>query len=235
MTTIKLPEKLKVGVFLRRLNRFMVEAQLGDRKVLAHLPNSGRLVTVLTQNAAAFLQEQRRVGRKSNYDLFAVKHSGVPIIVDTRFSTVAAQKAIQQGLFQALKDYEVVRQNVKVNHSLLDLLLRRGAKQFFLEIKCVTHVVNEVAMFPDAPTLRGRKHIKTLMKLAEKGFDGGLLFSVQRPDAESIRPYRETDPLLAHLLKEATKMGIRIFTQTLVFKPPNLVEVKTNLPAFSFD
>jgi len=233
MTTIKLPEKLKAGVFLRRLNRFLVEAQLGGNQVLAHLPNSGRLVTVLVPGAKAFLQQKRRVERKSNYNLFAIKHSGVPIIVDTRFSTVAAQKTIQQDLFKALKGYSVVRQNVKVGHSLLDLLLQRDAKQFFLEVKCVTHVVDEVAMFPDAPTLRGRKHIRTLMGLVEQGSDAGILFSVQRPDAKRIRPYREIDPLFTQLLKEATRMGVKVFTQTLIFKPPNSVEVKTNLPLFS--
>jgi len=212
----------------------MVETRLNGKHVLAHLPNSGRLATVLIPEATAFLKEQHSAGRKSSHDLFAVEHSSVPIIVDTRFSTVAAQKAIRQGLFKSLKGYHIVRQNAKANHSLLDLLLQRGAKQFFLEIKCVTHVVNGVAMFPDAPTLRGRKHVETLMKLVEQGFDAGLLFSVQRPDAKSIRPYHEMDPLFAQLLREATRKGVRVFTQTLAFKPPNLVEVKTNLPIFSF-
>jgi len=235
MALIRLRSKLERGVFLRRINRFLVEAELDDEHVLAHLPNSGRLATVLAPEATAFLKEQRSLGRKSGYDLFAVEHSGMPIIVDTHFSTVAAQKAIEQALFTSLKGYAVVRQNVKVNHSLLDLLLKRGAEQFFLEIKCVTHVVKGVAMFPDAPTLRGRRHIETLMRLAEHGFDAGILFSVQRPDAKRIRPYREMDPLFAQLLREATKIGVRVFTQTLVFKPPNLVEVKTNLPIFSFE
>lgn len=235
MKFIRLRSKLEKGVFLRRINRFLVEAKLDGNRVLAHLPNSGRLVNVLIPEARAFLKEQRSSGRKSGYDLFAVEHSGVPIIVDTRFSTIAAQKVIQQGLFTSLKGYGVVRQNVKVNHSLLDLLLMRGAKQFFLEIKCVTHVVDGVAMFPDAPTLRGRKHIKTLTRLVEQGLDAGVLFSVQRPDAKRIRPYREMDLLFAQLLREATEKGLKVFTQTLVFKPPNSVEVKTNLPHFLFD
>jgi len=231
MTLIKLREKLKVGVFLRRLNRFMVEAQLGDSRVLAHLPNSGRLVTVLVPEATAFLQEQSRVGRKSNYDLFAVEHSGVPIIVDTRFSTIAAKTAIEEGLFDSLRGFHFFRSNVRVDHSLLDLLLRSNEHQFFLEIKCVTHVVNGVAMFPDAPTLRGRKHLKTLMGLTEKGIDAGLLFSVQRPDAKRIRPYHEMDPLFSKLLREAREKGVKVFTQTLTFKPPDTVEVKANSPS----
>jgi len=235
MTTIKLEEKPKVGVFLRRLNRFLVEAKIGGKNVLAHLPNSGRLKTVLVPMATAFLQEQPRVGRKSNYDLFAIEHSGVPIIVDTRFSTVAAKTAVDKGLLDSLRGFRFFRSNVKVNHSLLDLLLQRRAEQFFLEIKCVTHAVDGVAMFPDAPTLRGRRHVKTLMGLVERGFYAGILFSVQRPDVKRIRPYSEMDPLFTQLIKEATVKGVRVFTQTLVFKPPNSVEVKTNMPVFSFN
>jgi len=233
MTTIKLREKLKAGFFLRRLNRFMVEAQLDGNRVLAHLPNSGRLVTVLVPNATAFLQKRQRLGRKSNYDLFAVDRSGVPIIVDTRFSTTAAKTAIEEDFFNSLKGFRVLRSNVKVNHSLLDLLLQKGKRHFFLEIKCVTHVVDGVAMFPDAPTLRGRKHLQTLMTLASQGFDAGILFSVQRPDAKTIRPYHEMDPQFSRLLRQATEKGVRVFTQTLVFKCPNKVEVRVNSPVFS--
>jgi len=209
----------------------MVEVQLGDKCVLAHLPNSGRLVTVLVPEATAFLQEQSRVGRKSSYDLFAVEHSGVSAIVDTRFSVSATKTAIKEGLFDSLRGFRVFRSNVRVNNSLLDLLLRSDERQFFLEIKCVTHVVDGVAMFPDAPTLRGRKHLKTLMGLVEHGFDAGLLFSVQRPDARRIRPYHEMDQLFSKLLREAEEKGVKVFTQTLNFKPPDTVEVKANSPS----
>jgi len=180
-----------------------------------------------------FLEEQSPVGRKSSYDLFAVEHSSVPIIVDTRFSTIAAKTAIEEGLFNSLRDFHVVRSNVRVNHSLLDLLLQSGECRFSLEIKCVTHVVNGMAMFPDAPTLRGRKHIKTLMGLVKQGFDAGILFSVQRPDAKIMKPYHEMDPLFSQLLREATEKGVKVFTQTLTFKPPDRVEIKANSPTFS--
>jgi len=233
MTLIRLQGRIEAGVFLKRLNRFLVEAELDGRLVVAHLPNSGRLATVLVHNATAFLVEQSRIGRKSDYDLFAVEHSGIAIIVDTRFSTVATQTAIEDGQFSLLRGYKVARQNARANNALLDLLLERDAQQFFLEIKCVTHVVNGVAMFPDAPTQRGRKHLKTLINLTKQGFDAGVLFSVQRPDAEKIMPYRQMDPLFAQLLEEAIKNGVKIFTQKLIYKSPNTVEIVSNSPEFS--
>lgn len=87
----------------------------------------------------------------------------------------------------------------------------------------------------DEPILRGREHIKTLTALVEQGFDAGLLFSVQRPDAKRIMSYHEMDPLFSQLLREATDKGVKVFTQTLIFKPPDMVEVKANTPAFSLD
>lgn len=231
---LELEGKLEAGVFLGRLNRFLAEVKLDNKRVLAHLPNSGRLVTVLIPEATAFLRKQRRVGRKSGYDLFAVEHSGVPIIVDTRFSTVASRVAIEKGRFEPLKGYSVAKQNARVDHSLIDLLLKKGRQQFFLEIKCVTHVVDHVAMFPDAPTIRGRKHLVTLMKLAESGTAAGVLFSVQRPDAKKIRPYHEMDFEFSKLLRKAAEKGVYIFTQTLTFKPPSIIALKSNSPNFSF-
>ncbi|MFQ6074457.1 MAG: DNA/RNA nuclease SfsA, partial [Candidatus Bathyarchaeia archaeon] len=195
MALIRLRERFEKGVFLSRLNRFMVEVEVHGETALAHLPNSGRLLTVLAPNAEVYLVRRKRTGRKSGYDLFAVQRSHVPIIVDTRFSSVAARTSVQKGLIKSLKGYRVVKENVRANGSFLDLLLQRDEQKFFLEIKCVTHVVNGVAMFPDAPTKRGRKHVNTLMHLVEQGYDSGIFFSVQRPDAERIRPYREMDPL----------------------------------------
>ena len=89
-------------------------------------------------------------------------------------------------------------------------------------------------MFPDAPTKRGRKHVSTLMRLVEQGYDSGVLFSVQRPDAEKIRPYREIDPMFEQILREAVEKGVKVFTEMLVFKPSGVVELKTDFPPFSF-
>jgi sugar fermentation stimulation protein A len=233
MALIRLQEKFEKGIFLRRLNRFMVEVKVHGKTALAHLPNSGRLLTVLVPNAEAYLVKRQRIRRKSSYDLFAVQHSHVPIIVDTRFSSVVARASVQKGLIKSLRGYRVVKENVRVNSSLLDLLLQRGKQKFFLEIKCVTHVKDKVAMFPDAPTKRGRKHVNTLIRLAEQGYDTGILFSVQRPDAEKIRPCREMDPLFEQLLRKAVEKGVKVLTEMLIFKPSGMVELKANFPPFS--
>jgi len=230
MASVKILERLETGTFLRRINRFMVEVELRGNKVLAHLPNSGRLHTVLVPQANVFLQSRRHNGRKSAYDLFAVDCLGVPVIVDTRFSTLAAKMAIEEKALPLLEDYQVVGENVKVNHARLDFLLQRGDHRFFLEVKCVTQVVDNIAMFPDAPTTRGRKHLYILLNFAQKGFDTGILFSVQRSDANAITPNWEIDPAFSKLLHKAVGKGVMVFTQMLIFQPPDAAELRPNVP-----
>lgn len=212
----------------------MVEVGVHGKTALVHLPNSGRLLTVLVPSSEVYLVRRQSIERKSSYDLFAVRRSHVPIIVDTRYSSVAAKLSVQKGLIKSLKGYHVVKKNVRINDSLLDLLLQRGKKKFFLEIKCVTHVEDKVAMFPDAPTKRGRRHVNTLIRLAMQDYDSGILFSVQRSDAEKIKPYGEIDPLFDQLLRKAVRKGVKVFTEMLISKPYGTVELKTDFPPFSF-
>jgi sugar fermentation stimulation protein A len=234
MMSIKLEEKFQIGTFLERINRFMVKIELDGKEVLAHLPNSGRLSAVLFSSSKAFLLERCKPERKSRFDLFAIEKGNIPIIVDTRFSNFAAKKVVEQGVHSLLKGYKVAKENVQVNNSRLDMLLQRGTNDFFIEVKSVTHVVNYVALFPDAPTLRGRRHISHLIKLAEQGYNAAILFSVQRPDARILKPNRETDPEFAALLKKAIDNHVEILVHTLVFNYGKhaTVEIVPNAPQF---
>jgi sugar fermentation stimulation protein A len=158
----------------------------------------------------------------------------IPIIVDTWFSNFAAKKAVEQEVYSLLKGYTVAKENVQVNNSRLDMLLQQGTNDFFIEVKSVTHVVNDAALFPDAPTSRGRRHLHHLIKLAEQGHNAAILFSVQRPDARILKPNRETDPEFATLLKKAIDNHVEILVYTLVFNYGKhaTVEIVPNAPQF---
>ncbi|MBX5326925.1 MAG: DNA/RNA nuclease SfsA [Candidatus Bathyarchaeia archaeon] len=236
MASIAFRENFEVGVFLERVNRFTVRVRLLDEDVLAHLPNSGRLNTVLMPGSVAFLIPKNKPDRKTRFDLFAVERDKIPIIVDTRFSSFAARKTVEWEMHERLRGFKVVKENVAVNNSRLDMLLQSGTRQFFLEVKSVTHVINGVALFPDAPTQRGRKHLRHLMELREQGRQTGVLFSVQRPDAKALQPNREVDPEFAMLLRKAVNEGLQVFSQTLLFRygaHPS-VKIKVDVPMFRF-
>jgi len=224
-----------LGTFQQRLNRFMTLVEVNHEKVSAHLSNSGRLSTVLSSGTTVYLRKPPvNPKRRSRFDLFAVQHSGITTIVDAIFSNTLAETAFERELFEELAGYRVAKKNVKVNSANLDLMLEKNSNRFFLEVKSVTHVIDNVALFPDAPTARGRKHVQHLIKLSEEGLNTGILFSVQRPDAKILKPNYEVDPLFAELLREAAGKNVKILTLQSLFKPPNVIELESNAPVFSF-
>jgi len=95
--TVKLGFKLLKGKFNKRINRFLAEIELNNRKILAHLPNSGRMLTVLSPGCEAYVKEENALNRKTKYTMFAVKREKIPIIVDTRF----ANKLLKCSLIEA--------------------------------------------------------------------------------------------------------------------------------------
>jgi len=231
--TVKLGFKLLKGKFNKRMNRFLAEIELNNRKVLAHLPNSGRMLTVLSPGCEAYVKTENALNRKTKYTMFAVKREKIPIIVNTRFANKVVKMLIDRSLFPPLRKYRVLKENVLKNNSRIDFLLGRNGQRFYLEVKSVSYVINGVAMFPDAPTVRGRKHVETLIKCLREGSNAGILFAVQRPDAEKLRPCHEIDPKFSELIAKAVKNGVKIFTQTLIFRPIDSVEIALHKPVFN--
>lgn len=218
---------LLTGKFLRRLNKFMVLASIDHEEVYAHLPNSGRLTTVLYAGETAYFRRRKaRAGVKSTYSMFAVQRGAISIIVDAQFSNFLAETAIKAGLIHDLTGYRIVKKNFKPDkHSRvrLDFAAEKGSEVFYIEVKCVTHTIDSVALFPDAPTYRGRQHITELIMLLKRGFKSGLIFSVQRPDALIVKPNFEVDPGFAALLERAVLNGLKVFTIKSTFKPPKTI------------
>ncbi|MCX8171269.1 MAG: DNA/RNA nuclease SfsA [Candidatus Bathyarchaeota archaeon] len=220
---ITLDFDLVAGKFLRRLNRFTALAKVNSEEVYAHLPNSGRLTTALNSGETAYFRMRKaRAGEKSVYSMFAIQYGAVPIIVDAQFSNFLAETAIKAGLIHDLAGYSIIKRNFrpdKRSKVRLDFAAEKSSELFYIEVKCVTHVVDSTALFPDAPTRRGRQHIIELTALLERGFKSGLIFSVQRPDAHIVKPNLEVDPEFAVLLENALLKGLKIFTIKSTFKP----------------
>ncbi len=236
-TEISIDFNLVLGRIIQRLNRFMVLVEVNNEKTCAHLPNSGRLLTILHPGNTAFLRKyDRRPWRKSIYSVFAVKHENIMVIVDAQFSNILVKKAIKHGLFSDLSDYKITKENFKIESSnvKLDFMLMKDSKKFYIEVKSVTHVVDNIALFPDAPTMRGRKHILQLISLSRHGFKTGIIFSVQRPDATMVKPNIKIDPKFAKLLKKAIIINnVKVFTLKSIFQPPRFIMLKPNEPPFT--
>jgi sugar fermentation stimulation protein A len=206
-------ERLIPGYFLHRDNRFRATVLVAGHKAWAHLPNSGRLGELLTPHRPIWLAQSTNPNRKTAYDLKLVEYSGVLVSVDARMPNPLFAEALESGLLRTW-EFSTVEHEIVLGHSRLDFRLTGEQEVCWVETKSVTLVEAGTAMFPDAPTIRGRKHLRTLEDAVEAGDRAMVVFVVQRPDAVKFIPHYEADPHFADALRSATSVGVEVLAYT---------------------
>lgn len=148
--------------------------------------------------------------RKTAYDLALVRIGDIFVSADARLPNPLVQEAIEGGSLRDFTGYDTLRREVTLGHSRLDFLLTGTSGKCYLEVKSVTLVENGVALFPDAPTERGRKHLQSLIAARKDGNRAAVVFVVQRPDADSFSPYKEADRDFWRTLRRASRAGVEV-------------------------
>ena len=195
---------------MRRENRFRVAVEIGGEVVAAHLPNSGRLAELLTPARPCWLAAFDSPQRKTRFDLTLVACAGVLVSVDACCPNGLLHEALEAGRLPHFAAYPAARREVRHGSSRLDFRLTGEAGTCWVEAKSVTLVEDGIARFPDAPTLRGVRHVRELMTLVEGGGTAAITFVVQRADARLFVPHFEADRELACALREAERAGVGI-------------------------
>ena len=188
--------------FLRRPNRFVVEIELDSKEVKAHLPNPGRMWELLFPGVVMYVIYSGGNGKKTDYRVVGIERDGVPIMLDTNHSNDVAALLIEEKRIPGWEDWNVLKREVTMGKSRFDLLLGKGEERFFLEVKSCTLFSRRGAMFPDAVTERGRKHLLHLAHLQKEGYRTGVLFLVQWERAEWFLPDYHTDLAFAQTFYE---------------------------------
>ncbi len=200
-----LPEK---GRFLERLNRFTCLLEVKGKKEKAYLANSGRLEEVLKKEAECLLEKSKG---KLPYKLLAIKSEDVWVSVDSHLVNKFFLELYKKGGFPYLKDAEFVGKEVKIKGERIDFLFKKDKKNIFVEIKSCTLVEKKIAMFPDAPSSRGKRHVDFLIERKKEGNEALLIFIVQREDAEGFAPNSFTHFEFARSLYLAIKEKVNVF------------------------
>jgi len=201
------------GRFLSRKNRFSLLAELADetgkaRKFECHLPNPGRLNELLVPGAELLLKPAKDPDRrKTKFDVFAVKAEGRTVVVDSKVPNQIMREAFSSGEVPEFSGYELVRSEPRFGKSRLDFLLQ-GEGMCLVEVKSCTLVRNGIALFPDAPTERGRRHLSELARAHEEGYRACIVFVIQREGAWSFMPNDETDPDFGAVLRKVAARGV---------------------------
>ena len=202
---------LREATFVARDNRFRVTVELDGKHVWAYLPNSGRLEELLTPGRRLFLRPATAPGRKTAYDLLLVDLDGVLVSTDAHLPNCLMEEALREGRLPPFKGYETVRREVQRGGSRLDFALEGKGQRCLIEVKSVTLVRGGLALFPDAPTVRGRRHAEELRQAVAAGERAAIVFVVQREDADAFAPNDGTDLAFGRALRRAAGEGVEVY------------------------
>ena len=209
---MKLHPRLVEARFVRRLNRFAALMDCQGARVQVHVANSGRLTELLSADNRMFLTPaDPRAERKTAFDLTLVEVDGVLVSADARAPNTLLQEAVESGVLRELSGYDTAAREVRFHDSRLDMMLTRAEETCYVEAKSVTLVEDGVALFPDAPTERGRKHVGSLARAVADGHRGVIVFVVQRPDAAKLLPNSRADPAFCEALDSAASSGVEVY------------------------
>jgi sugar fermentation stimulation protein A len=212
---VKFGERLVTGTFLARRKMFLVDVEVEGESRACFLPNPGRLPELLVPGAPALVAEPTPIvggpERRTRHDLVAVQYGDHWVSVDTRLPNALFPEAHAAGAIPELARTKLVRAEVKHGASRFDFLLEsRSGRPMLLEVKSVTLCEDGEALFPDAPTVRGARHLRELAAARKDGFDVVAFFCVQRPDVHVVRPFDARDPDFGLALREAKRAGVKL-------------------------
>ena len=177
----------------------------------AFLPHTGRLHELLYPGARLLLTKPIGVSHRSlRYDVLAVWHGNVKVVVDTRLPNRLVLKALEAHAISGVTSYTSVHPEIRLGDSRIDFALTDTSGTTYLEVKSCALAREHVALFPDAPSTRSFHHAEVLKDLAQSGTRSVLLFVSTRPDVASFAPYEDVDPSFARALAGAKESGVKI-------------------------
>lgn len=218
-------EKVKRGVFLERPNRFIAKVEINGSIETVHVKNTGRCRELLIEGAMVYLSESDNPLRKTKYDLICVEkqtgNGNILINMDSQIPNDVAGEWLKKG--KLFSENAVIKREVKFGNSRFDFYIEDGKRKAFLEVKGVTLENNGVAMFPDAPTQRGVKHIRELVSCLEEGYESYILFIIQMKGVDVFKPNYITDPDFSKALKAASASGVKIIALDSIVASDSIV------------
>ena len=206
---MKHPAPPQPATLVTRPNRFLGIVNLDGTEAQAFIPNPGRMLELMVPGTRVYVIPREGAHRKTRFDLTLVEYNDTLVSIDSRLPNHMLRESIDEGLPE-FKGYRVERAEPTFQDSRLDLKLTDGTKQVLLEAKSCTLVVDGVALFPNAPTKRGARHMNTLVKALEHG-RAVACFVIQRKDAGGWCPNEEMDPQFTAALRNAVENGVEAY------------------------
>ncbi|TYB30897.1 MAG: DNA/RNA nuclease SfsA [Candidatus Mcinerneyibacterium aminivorans] len=197
--------------FLKRPNRFVAEVKLNNSTVKAHIHDSGRLNELLYKGNKLLLKKAKNKNRKTGWDVIAAKKKDDWILINTMHHREIFLNYITNKKISPINKILKIKPEFKYHTSRLDFLIITKGEKIFVETKGVTLSKNKTAIFPDAPTKRGRKHLNELIEIRERGKKSVIFFLIFLKDAEQFSVNYKTDKKFADKFNEALDKGVKVY------------------------
>lgn len=201
-------DNIHKGKFLSRPNRFIANVEIDGKAEVCHVKNTGRCKELLVEGCTVWLEHSDSESRKTAFDLVAVEKGDRLINMDSQ----APNKAVGEWLREKMPfggGFSVYPEK-KYGNSRFDFYLESQDRKIFMEVKGCTLEKDGVVLFPDAPTLRGVKHIEELSHCLDEGYESYIMILVQMSDVKYFTPNYDTHPELGEALEKASRKGVKI-------------------------
>lgn len=197
--------KITEGKFIDRPNRFIAHVEIQGRPETVHVKNTGRCRELLLPGAAVRLEISDNPARKTQYDLVAVYKENIGWI---NIDSQAPNKVVKEWLEK--QNYDVIRPEYTYGNSRIDFYMEKGEQKYLLEVKGCTLEIDGIGYFPDAPTERGVKHLRELVKAAGEGYICMAVFVIQMQGITEVRPYTVMQPEFGVAWQQAVDAGVQM-------------------------
>ncbi len=205
--------KIHVCKLIDRPNRFLGRVNLRGDTTEVFIPNPGRMHELMIPGRDIYIREAEGENRKTRYDMIGMKHDGVLVSIDSLLPNRFMKVLLESRQFEGFEEYGSVFPEPRVYEGRFDFRLEREEGTAFIEVKSCTLVEEGHARFPDAPTSRGARHVRSLARAKNEGLAErvAVVFVIQRPDAVVFSPNDTTDPEFGESLREANSNGVEIY------------------------
>lgn len=213
-----------VARFQRRVNRFIADIVLENgQTVQAHVANTGRMQELLVPGVPCLIRAAANPARKTAWDLLAVEHRGSWVCLVASWANDFMGEWLAQGRIPGFDHCDSIQREKKIGHSRFDFALEQDGHRWLFEVKSVNYVIDGRAIFPDAPTERGRRHVEELLALRSEGWQTGIFFVTMGQPVTSVGFNIDSDPAFAAVMRRALAEGMECRAFAAEIRPPQVL------------
>lgn len=209
--------------FIKRPNRFIAHVLVDGKEEIVHVRNTGRNREILVEGTKVILEKSKNPDRKTAYSLIAAYKGDMLINIDSQIPNAVVFEGIINNKISALQNVNNIKREVTYGNSRFDIYFEKENSKGFIEVKGVTLEEDGLAMFPDAPTERGRKHIEEMAAAVANGYEGFIIFLIQMKGVHAFSPNFSMDPEFAEELRKSASLGVKVLAYDSIVKKDEII------------